>query len=87
MIALRLKDSGECEEARIVIGAVASSPLRAYEAEKKIIGKKLSSDRIELAAKIVSKIAKPVENTDMSLFFRKKMVRQFVIKAIQDVLV
>jgi len=86
-IALRLKDSGECEEARIVIGAVASSPLRAYEAEKKIIGKKLSSDRIELAAKIVSKIAKPVENTDMSLFFRKKMVRQFVIKAIQDVLV
>jgi len=85
-IALRIEDDGDCAEARIVIGASASSPLRAHEAEKKLIGKKISTDRIKLVAKIASKIAKPVDNTDMAVVFRKKLVTQFVSKAIEEVL-
>ena len=83
---LRLENNGDCAEARIVLGAVASSPLRAYEAEKMLIGKRLTSDRIKVAAQVAAKLAKPMDNTDMTLGFRKKMVRLFVTKAIKEVL-
>ena len=85
-LAVLLEKNGICAEARIVFGGIASSPIRVYEAEKKLIGKKLSSDRIVVAAQIVSKVAKPVDNTDMQLGFRKKMVKQFFIKAVNEVI-
>lgn len=84
--ALRLGNNGDCAEARIVLGAVASSPLLAYEAEKMLIGERLTSDRIEVAAQVAAKLAKPMDNTDMTLGFRKKMVTRFVTKAIKEAL-
>ena len=84
--ALRLENNGDCAEARVVLGAVASSPLLAYEAEKMLIGGRLTSDRIEVAAQVASKLAKPMDNTDMTLGFRKKMVTRFVTKAIKEAL-
>ena len=83
---LRLENNGDCAEARIVLGAVASSPLLAYEAEKMLIGERLTSDRIEVAAQVAAKLAKPMDNTDMTLGFRKKMVTRFVTKAIKEAL-
>ena len=83
---LRLENNGDCAEARIVLGAVASSPLLAYEAEKMLIGERLTSDRIEVAAQVAAKLAKPMDNTDMTLGFRKKMVKRFVTKAIKEAL-
>jgi len=63
---------------------VASSPLRAYEAEKMLIGERLTSDRIEVAAQVAAKLAKPMDNTDMNLSYRKKMVSVFVSRALKD---
>jgi len=85
-LALLLEKNGICAEARIVIGGVASSPIRIYDAEKKIIGEKLTPDLIEVAAQIASKIAKPVNNTDIQLGFRKKMIKQFLTKAINEII-
>ncbi|MCH2264907.1 MAG: FAD binding domain-containing protein [SAR324 cluster bacterium] len=78
--------AGECAEIRIVLGAVASSPLRAYEAEKMLIGERLTTERIEAAAHVAAKLAKPLDNTDMTLGFRKKMVSRFVADAIKEAL-
>ena len=35
---------------------------------------------------VAAKLAKPMDNTDMSLGFRKKMVALFVAKALKDTL-
>ena len=70
----------------IVQKPVASSPLQAYEAEKMLFGERLTSDRIEVAAQVAAKLAKPMDNTDMTLGFRKKMVTRFVTKAIKEAL-
>ena len=95
---LRLEDSGKscaaerpgnygnCAEIRIVLGAVTSSPLRAYEAEEMLVGKHLTAERIEAAAQVAAKLAKPMDNTDMTLGFRKKMVTQFVAESIKEAL-
>ena len=89
-VALRLDTSGNCMEARIVLGAVASCPLRAFEAEKLLVGSSLTAEgsltRIENAAQVAAKLAKPMDNTDMTLGFRKKMVTLFVAETIKEVL-
>ena len=89
-VALRLDTSGNCMEARIVLGAVASCPLRAVEAEKLLVGGSLTAEgsltRIENTAQVAAKLAKPMDNTDMTLGFRKKMVTQFVVETIKEVL-
>ncbi|MED6339415.1 MAG: 4-hydroxybenzoyl-CoA reductase, partial [SAR324 cluster bacterium] len=82
----KTKGTLDCAEIRIVLGAVASSPLRAFEAEEILIGKPLTEERIEAASQLAAKLAKPMDNTDMSLGFRKKMVALFVAKALKDTL-
>ena len=90
--ALRLESSGskgatlDCAEIRIVLGAVASAPLRAYEAEKMLVGERLTTERIAAAAQLAAKLAKPMDNTDMTLGFRKKMVARFVEEALKEAL-
>ncbi len=76
----------DCAEIRIVLGAVASAPLRAYEAEKMLVGERLTTERIAAAAQLAAKLAKPMDNTDMTLGFRKKMVTRFVEEALKEAL-
>ena len=90
-VALRIAPSGRgygtCTEANIVLGAVASAPLRAYEAEAILIGEKINDEVIEEAAKHAFKVAKPLDNTDMSISYRKQMVRVYVARALRESLV
>lgn len=85
--ALSFDKSDMCVQARIVLGAVASCPLRATEAEEILIGRTLTAERIKTAGQAASKLAKPMDNTDMALGYRKKMVAKFVEKAIKEALV
>jgi len=45
-----------------------------------------SLTRIENVAQVAAKLAKPMDNTDITLRFRKKMVKQFVGETIKEVL-
>ncbi|MBV7338435.1 FAD binding domain-containing protein [Chloroflexi bacterium TSY] len=83
-VALRQQKDGICTQARIVLGAVASAPLRAIEAEEYLIGTKLTDDVIEDAAQQIFQIAKPLDNTDMTLAYRKQMARIYVAKALRE---
>lgn len=84
--ALRLVEDGTCAEARIVLGAVASCPLRAEDAEAALVGETITPERIQQAARLAAKLAKPMDNTDMSLGYRKKVTASFVAKALQAAL-
>ena len=68
------------------MGVVASAPLRAYGAEKVLVGERLTTEWIEAAAKLAAKLAKPMDNTDMKLGFRKKMVTHFVETYLKEAL-
>jgi len=83
---LSIDEDEVCTEARIVLGAVASCPLRAFESEKMLIGNPLTSKLIEESAQAAAKLAKPMDNTDMGLSFRKKLVPLFVADAIKEAL-
>ena len=71
-IALKLDKAGVCKNARIVLGAVASCPQRALQAETLLKGEKPNAELIETSAIAAAKLAKPKDNTDMNLSYRKK---------------
>jgi 4-hydroxybenzoyl-CoA reductase subunit beta len=86
-VALRLAEDGTCTEANIALGAVASYPIKATDAETLLVGQKLSPELIEEAAKLAFKPAKPLDNTDMGHPYRKQMVRVYVARALREVAV
>ena len=81
--ALRLANDGTCTDARLVLGAVASAPLVASEASTQLIGRRLTPEVIEAAAEMAFKPAKPLDNTDLLLSYRKKMVRVHIARTLR----
>lgn len=84
-VALRQADDGTCTEANIVLGAVASYPIKATDAEAVLVGEKITEEVIQEAAKQAFKPAKPLDNTDMGHPYRKQMSRVYVARALREV--
>ncbi len=82
--AIRADKDGVIEEARIVLGAVASQPLLSSETSEFLTGKKLSDEVVEEAAKIAGRPVKPVNNTDLDALWRKKMIPVYVTHALRE---
>lgn len=82
--ATRLSSGGVVEEARIVLGAVASRPLVAGEAATSLLGKRLDPQAIEQAAALAARLAKPLDNTDFDMSWRKKVTSAFVTYALRE---
>jgi carbon-monoxide dehydrogenase medium subunit len=72
-LAVQLK-GGNCELARIVLGAVAPVPMRARRAEAELTGGPLTVERIDRAAKIAAEEAKPIDDVRGSAWYRRRMV-------------
>ena len=82
--AAKLSDDGTVEDARIVLGAVASRPQVADAAAATLVGKKLTDGVMVEAGAIASKLAKPMDNTDFTLHWRKKVAAEFVGYALRE---
>jgi len=82
--AARFSQSGVVEDARVVIGSVASRPLVAEEAVRFLTGRSLTSETIAEAAILAARIAKPLDNTDFDMSWRKKVTAEFVSYALRE---
>ena len=78
-------DGRTVEDARIVLGAVASRPQSSEPAAAAIVGHELTDAVIEAAAELAVRVAKPMDNTDFTLAWRKRVAREFVAYALRDV--
>jgi 4-hydroxybenzoyl-CoA reductase subunit beta len=83
--AVKLARDNTVEGARLVLGAIASSPFEAREAASVLVGQPLTDATIALAADLAAKPARPMDNTDFSLHWRKRVVREFVSYALREV--
>jgi 4-hydroxybenzoyl-CoA reductase subunit beta len=84
-VAAAVKMKGDTvEEARIALGAVASRPFLVDKAGAYLAGKKLSDDVIAEAAASVASRAKPMDNTDLDLYWRKEVVGAFTGYALKE---
>jgi 4-hydroxybenzoyl-CoA reductase subunit beta len=83
-VAAALHMDGEVvRDARIVLGAVASLPREAPEAARLLVGQRLTAELIDRAAGVAARPAKPLDNTDLTHPYRKKMTRVFVARALR----
>jgi 4-hydroxybenzoyl-CoA reductase subunit beta len=82
-VALRM-DGDTVREARIVLGAVASLPREATEAGRLLDGQRLTAELIDQVAGMAARPSKPLDNTDLTHPYRKKMTRVFVARALRS---
>jgi 4-hydroxybenzoyl-CoA reductase subunit beta len=72
-------------QARLVLGGVASAPLRLTASETILKGRPLDDDAVEAAGEAAAGSSRPMDNTDFSFLWRKEMTRKFVASALRDI--
>jgi 4-hydroxybenzoyl-CoA reductase subunit beta len=83
-VAVALRMEGDTvREAAITLGAVASQPRPAPDAAALLVGQRLSLEFIERVAEAAYRPSKPLDNTDLTHPYRKKMTRVFVARALK----
>jgi 4-hydroxybenzoyl-CoA reductase subunit beta len=74
------------KNARIVLGGIAPSPIDVKEAGAALIGQPLDDDHIQAAAEAAYVKARPLDNTDFVMNWRKQMTRQYTLRALQELI-
>jgi len=82
--ALDVDGDGTIKDARLILGGVAPAPLAVEEATAQLIGKPLDRETIAAAAEAAYLKARPLDNTDFVMGWRKQMARPFVIRALEE---
>ncbi len=82
--AAELDANGICRHARLMLGAVASRPVRSEAAEQVLLGQRLTPEVIEAAAEAAWRMTRPLDNADLTLGYRKAMVRVYVRRALRE---
>ena len=72
------------EGVRIALGAVASRPFLVEKASEFLNGKELTDEVIDEAAKLVATRAKPMDNADLDLYWRKDVAADFARYALRE---
>jgi 4-hydroxybenzoyl-CoA reductase subunit beta len=80
-VGAALREDGDV---RIALGAVASRPFLVDKANEFLKGRQLTDEVIEEAARLVGSRAKPMDNTDLDLYWRKDVTAEFTRYALRE---
>lgn len=74
-IAVAVRMEGDvCADVRIALGAVAPTPIRAFEAENVLRGQKVSDDLFERAGQYAAAASRPISDHRASAEYRRHLV-------------
>lgn len=79
---LRLGSNGDCEDVRLALGAVATTPLRARRAEEALRGKRITREAIDAAASIVAQEVDPLDDARGSAAYKREMASVWTRRAL-----
>lgn len=85
-VMLSFNDDGICERAKIALGSVNPTPIRATQAEDMLIGKKLDEKLIEAVADEAAEASDPDPDLHSSADYKKEMARNFTKEGLMQVL-
>ena len=83
-VALKLAKDGTVEQARVALGACASRPFLVDKAGEFLKGRKLDEAAVAEASALVASRAKPMDNTDLDLYWRKDVAAAFAGYALRE---
>jgi len=82
---IRLEPRGEaCQDIKVVLGAVAPTPMRARNAEEFLKGKVITQAEIDGAGRLASEECRPIPDVRASAEYRRQMVNVFTKRAISE---
>jgi len=85
-LAVMLEVQGNhCKKARIGLGAVAPTPIRAYQTEAILIGKKVTTELINICSKKVLDEISPITDIRASAEYRREMTSTLFRRLGQEV--
>ncbi|MFC2020248.1 FAD binding domain-containing protein [Chloroflexota bacterium] len=76
--AVTIKD-GICQDARIILGAVAPRPVRATNAEAVLIGQPVNESQADAAAQVALEDTLPLGKNDYKVTVAREMVRRVIL--------
>jgi 4-hydroxybenzoyl-CoA reductase subunit beta len=81
---LDMAADGTVKNARLVLGGIAPAPIEVREAEAALVGHALDREHMEAAAEACYLKARPLDNTDFVMNWRKQMARPYVLRALEE---
>jgi 4-hydroxybenzoyl-CoA reductase subunit beta len=81
---LDMDADGTVTNARLVLGGIAPAPVEVKEAAAALVGHRLNDERMEAAAEACYLKARPLDNTDFVMNWRKQMARPYVLRALEE---
>lgn len=85
-VALSLTDDGAVDDVRIVLGAVAPTPIRARRAEDMMRGERVSPGLLEVVSRTAMSESKPISDVRASAEYRRRMVGVLTQRAVEQAL-
>lgn len=84
IVARKDEKEGRWKDVRVALGAVAPTPIRAYETEKILEGNEFHQGVIEKAARIACEEAQPISDVRASEWYRCEMVKVLFQRALEQ---
>ncbi|HEX8137517.1 MAG TPA: FAD binding domain-containing protein [Pyrinomonadaceae bacterium] len=81
---LSMDEDGTVTDARLILGGIAPSPIEVKEAAAALVGHRLERETMEQAAEACYLKARPLDNTDFIMNWRKQMARPYVLRALEE---
>jgi carbon-monoxide dehydrogenase medium subunit len=86
-VSVTLDEDGKTfSDARIALGSVAPTPIRALQAEEALRGEQVSEATIKNAAKVAADESHPISDVRSSADYRQSITRLFTRRAIESAL-
>jgi carbon-monoxide dehydrogenase medium subunit len=83
-VRLTLGEDGDCEDVRVVLGAVAPTPIRARKAEETLVGRKPSEEIFVKAAEVAVLESRPISDVRADGEYRREMCGVLVRRALKE---
>jgi carbon-monoxide dehydrogenase medium subunit len=82
---ISLRDGGRvCDEARIALGSVSATPIRAHLAEGVLRGQAITSELLQAAAQEAEDLATPIDDVRATAAYRKAVVKALVQRTLEQ---
>ncbi len=83
-VRLDVEEDGTVEGAKVILGGVAPAPLEIKDAGAALVGGPLDNERMRRAAEACYVRARPLDNTDFVMNWRKQMTKPYVMRALEE---
>ena len=85
-VAVRLDvgRDGTVRAAKVILGGIAPAPVEVKDAEAALVGGALDGESMRRAAEACYVKARPLDNTDFVMNWRKQMTKPYVLRALEE---